>query len=139
MKLVCRRVEYHDKYTVSRLYVDNVYECFVLEDTVRAPGVKIPGETAIPAGTYKVIIDHSEHFNRSLPHILDVPNFEGVRIHSGNTDADTEGCLLVGNTWSGIDFIGGSRDAFDHLFPKLLDSLSINEEVTIEIVDTNVG
>lgn len=136
MKLVSRRFEYHDKYTVSRLYVDDVYQCYVLEDVVREPGVKIAGATAIPAGEYEVVIDHSEHFDKDLPHILNVPMFEGVRIHSGNTDADTEGCLLVGKDWNGSDFISNSRVAFDELFAKLQKAAGMMEKITITIVDT---
>ena len=64
--------------------------------------------TAIPAGTYKVIIDASTRFKRDMPHILDVPNFTGIRIHSGNTDQDTDGCLLLGTAIENDDFISGS-------------------------------
>lgn len=136
MKIVSRRFEYGENYTISRLYVNDVYECFVLEDKVRAPGVKVDGETAIPAGTYEVIIDWSEHFQSMKPHILNVPMFEGIRIHSGNNDKDTEGCLLLGNTWAGGDFVGDSRVAYDAFFPKLKEAIDKKEEVTIEIQDT---
>ena len=134
MKLTSKRFEYGNTYTISRLYVDDVYFCFVLEDVVRNAGVKVAGQTAIPAGIYKVIIDDSTRFKRPMPHILDVPGFEGIRIHSGNTDADTEGCLLLGTTWAGTDFIGNSRTAFEGFFPKLQEALK-NGEVTIEIKD----
>ena len=62
--------------------------------------------------------------------------FEGIRIHSGNTDVDTEGCLLVGTTWGGGDFIGNSVVAFNHLFPQLQAAIAAGESVTIEIQDT---
>jgi hypothetical protein len=136
MKLISRRRDYGDSYTISELSVNDVYECFVLEDKVRAPGIKIAGATAIPAGTYKVVIDASVRFGRDMPHILDVPGFAGIRIHSGNTDADTEGCLLLGTTWGGADFIGNSKVAFDHFFPQLVAAIAASEEVTIEIQDT---
>jgi hypothetical protein len=136
MKLISRRKEYGQNYTISELSVNDVYECFVLEDTVRAPGIKIAGATAIPAGTYKVVIDMSTRFGRDMPHILDVPGFAGIRIHSGNDSADTEGCLLVGTTWAGSDFIGNSRVAFDHFFPQIQAALAAEESVTIEIQDT---
>ena len=137
MLLLSHRFEYADNYTVSRLYINGTYECYVLEDKVRAPGVKVPSETAIPAGTYKVVINHSEHFDKNLPQILDVPMFEGIRIHSGNTDLDTEGCLLVGDLWNGGDNISNSRVAFDRLFPKLQAAIAAGQDITITVEDTN--
>jgi hypothetical protein len=87
-----------------------------LEDVERKE--KIKSETAIPKGTYKVVINQSNRFKRLLPLLLNVPNFEGVRIHSGNSNHDTEGCILVGQT-RGKDYIGQSRKAFDKLFKKM--------------------
>lgn len=137
MNLKVHRFEYGTNFTISRFFVNNFYECFILEDKVRQPdAVKVFGETAIPAGTYKVTIDFSEHFQKTLPHILDVPNFGGIRIHSGNTDVDTEGCLLLGTTWGGGDFIGNSKVAFDHFFPQLQKAINAGEEVEIVIEDT---
>ena len=118
MILNVKRFGFGTNYTIGRLYVDGVYECYTLEDKVRDAGVKVPNQTAIPTGTYKVIVDHSVHFGKDLPHILNVMGFDGVRIHSGNTDQDTEGCILLGNTWAGGDFIGDSRAAFDTFFSK---------------------
>ena len=137
MKLVLRRVEYGSNYTIGRLYINDspTPECFTLEDIVRNNGVKVFGETAIPAGEYKVVVDFSEHFGKLLPHVLDVPMFAGIRIHSGNTDRDTEGCILVGQEWPGGDMIYKSRFAFDHLFPQIQEALK-KEEVTLEIVNT---
>lgn len=136
MKVTLRRIEYGSNYTVGRLYIESLFECFTLEDKVRDKGVKIFGETAIPAGIYKVTIDFSEHFGKDLPHILDVPMFEGIRIHSGNTDLDTEGCLLVGTGWGGGDNISNSRVAFSHLYDQLLSAIDKKEEITITIEDT---
>jgi hypothetical protein len=136
MKLVSRRFEYGDNFTISRLSVDGVYECYVLEDVVRPSGVKVDGQTAIPAGTYSVVIDFSNRFNRDMPHILDVPMFAGIRIHSGNTDADTEGCLLLGRDWVGGDDVMSSHVAFDAFFPKLQAAVAAGDIVTIEIQDT---
>jgi hypothetical protein len=136
MKLISRRKEYGDNYTISELSVNGVYECFLLEDTVRPKGVKIFGNTAVPAGTYNVVINFSNHFQKLLPELLNVPMFEGIRIHPGNTDVDTEGCLLVGTTWGGGDFIGNSVVAFNHLFPQLQAAIAAGESVTIEIQDT---
>ena len=83
------------EYTIGKLYIGNDYFCDTLEDTVR-DGVKIAGKTAIPAGEYKVKKTYSPRFKTQLPEILNVPGFTGVRIHSGNTAKDTEGCLLLG-------------------------------------------
>ena len=117
MNLIVKRFEFGPDYTIGRLYIDGDYFCYTLEDKVRVE--KIPGETAIPAGRYSVIVDHSNHFQRDLPHILNVPGFEGVRIHPGNTKADTEGCILVGYTWNGVGFVGNSRQAFEDFFHRL--------------------
>jgi hypothetical protein len=130
MKLTLLRKEFTQKSTIGSLLIDDQFFCFTLEDVVRE-GDKVNGQTAIPFGIYKVIIDFSNRFKKDMPHILDVPNFEGIRIHSGNTDADTEGCILLGFTKQ-RDFIGNSRLAFDAFFPKLQQGVK-NGEVTIEI------
>jgi hypothetical protein len=116
MKIEVKRLHRTENSTIGELLIDGVWECYTLEDKER--DVKIKSETAIPRGTYKVIINQSNRFKRLLPLLLNVPNFEGVRIHSGNTNHNTEGCILVGRTRS-KDFIGQSRKAFDSLFAKM--------------------
>ena len=96
MQVNVRRTFKGPDYTIGKLYLDGHYLCDTLEDTVRPAGTKIAGKTAIPAGTYKVKKTMSPRFKKILPEILNVPGFAGVRIHSGNTAADTEGCLLLG-------------------------------------------
>jgi hypothetical protein len=118
MLIEVKRFEFKDTHTIGKMYLDGQYECYTLEDVVRK-GAKVNGQTAIPTGTYNLIINHSNRFNRDLPLLENVPNFTGVRIHAGNTSAHTEGCILVGTTWSGKDFIGNSRVAFNKLFEKL--------------------
>ena len=81
-------------YTIGHLYIDGVKVCDTLEDTVR--DVKIKHETAIPEGEYPVLLTYSPKFKKVLPLIQHVPNFTGIRIHSGNTAKDTSGCILVG-------------------------------------------
>ena len=133
------RDTFGDTYTTGQLKVDGQYECFILEDKVREPITwskvsdwKVQNITAIPRGTYKVIIDFSNHFGKNMLHILDVPGFEGVRIHSGNTDADTEGCLIVGKTRKD-DFVGESRVALTALFPKVKEALDLGDSVKLII------
>jgi len=128
MLIEVKRFEFKDTHTVGKMYVDGVYECYTLEDAVRN-GTKVIGKTAIPIGTYKVIIDASTRFKKDMPHILDVPDFTGVRIHSGNTSADTDGCILLGSTWAGKDFIGNSKIAYK----KFFDKLKANKTVSITI------
>lgn len=118
MHLTLKRFAFKETYTIGRLSIDGEYFCDTLEDKVRHDGVKIYGETAIPAGTYEVVITYSNRFKRLLPLLLNVPMFEGIRIHPGNTSVDTHGCLLVGfNTAKGK--ITQSRATFEKLFQKL--------------------
>jgi len=116
MVITVKRLYKTENSTIGELLIDGVFECFTLEDKERP--VKIKGETAIPKGTYRVIINQSNRFKRLLPLLIDVPNFEGVRIHSGNSNHDTEGCILVGQTRN-KNYIGQSRKAFDKLFKKM--------------------
>jgi len=126
MEIKIKRLHRTDHSTIGELSIDGKFECFTLEDIER--DVKIKSETAIRKGTYKVIINRSNRFKRLLPLLLNVPNFEGIRIHSGNTNHDTEGCILVGLTRS-QDFIGQSRKAFNKLFKKMQNV----ENITITI------
>lgn len=128
MKLKLKRQDYSDARTIGRLSIDGEDFCWTLEDRVRT-GPKVPGQTAIPAGTYTVRLTMSPRFGRILPLLIDVPGFEGVRIHPGNTAADTEGCLLVG-TGRTEDTITGSRDAFNALMARLENAADIEIEVS---------
>lgn len=94
MMLELRRKEFTEESTIGDLYINGKWICHTLEDPVRKQ--KINGITAIPAGTYKGVFTMSYRFKKILPLILDVQNFAGIRIHSGNTAKDTEGCILVG-------------------------------------------
>jgi hypothetical protein len=126
MKIDIKRLHKCKHSVIGELTIDGLWECYTLEDLER--DVKIKGETAIPKGTYKVIINQSNRFKRLLPLLLNVPEFEGVRIHSGNTNHDTEGCILVGRTRTD-NFIGQSRKAFDKLFEKMKKA----KEITLTI------
>lgn len=137
MKITVTRRHFTSISTIGEMEIDGEFEAFTLEDCDRRleEGVneKVPGKTAIPRGIYEVTIDQSARFKRLMPHILDVPQFEGIRIHSGNTPADTEGCILVGTGIAGSDSISNSRAAFSHFFDRLELSLSNEEEITLEV------
>ena len=94
MKLFLQRIAQTPEYTIGRLEINGKFFCHTLEDAVREQ--KIMHKTAIPEGTYKVVVNRSPKFKRDLPLLLDVPYFEGIRIHRGNTAKDTSGCILVG-------------------------------------------
>lgn len=103
MKILVKRIALEEEYTIGKMYINGAFFCHTLEDKVRPFGEKVWGETAIPSGTYKFIINWSNRFKRKLPLLLDVPMFEGIRIHGGNTAVDTHGCLLLGvNTVKGM-------------------------------------
>jgi hypothetical protein len=120
--------------TFGKLYVDGRYYCETLEDAdvLAAGGDKIPGKTAIPAGTYGVVIDWSTRYRKLMPHVLDVPGFSGVRIHAGNTVDDTDGCILVGFDRR-ADGIGRSRTAADGLMFRLQAEEDRGEVVILAI------
>lgn len=118
MELTVTRQPSEGGATIGEMMIDGEHCCYTCEDVVRPDGVKVDGQTAIPAGRYKVIIDQSARFGCLMPHILDVPGFVGIRIHTGNTAADTEGCILVGIA-KGVNSVGQSRMAFAPFFAKL--------------------
>lgn len=133
MRLILDRCWLSAKATVGKLRVDEVFECFTLEDRYRPPPeTKVPRETCIPVGIYRVIINHSPRFKVDMPLLLEVPGFEGVRIHPGNTSADTEGCILVGRTRDG-ESVQQSRVAYEALFARLLEAQNAGQRITIDV------
>ena len=120
--------------TLGSLYCDDALLMFTLEDVVRPDGAKIYGETAIPAGTYRVTLEKSKRFGRLMPYVHDVENFSGILFHWGNTAVDTKGCILVGLSRN-ADHLYHSRVAFDALFAKLDAVLSAGESVSLTIED----
>lgn len=132
MKLLLLRDTFTDESTTGELFVDGVFECFILEDRVRPKGVKVYGKTAIPEGVYEIVITKSVRFKRFLPLLLNVPKFSGIRIHPGNKAVDTEGCLLPG-TKRARNVVFESRKAFDRLFTRIKAAKAKGEKVTIEI------
>ena len=118
MEIVVKRQPSANGCTIGTMSIDGAFQCYTLEDVVRPAGEKVYGQTAIPAGRYRVQLTMSNRFKTVLPLLESVPNFEGVRIHPGNTAADTDGCILVGESKTS-NSIGASRVAFDKLFAKL--------------------
>lgn len=127
MKLTLKREHGTKNFTHGKLYINDVYFCDTLEDQERDK--KIAGETAIPCGTYKVVITMSPRFKRMMPLLLDVPNFTGIRIHNGNTKDHTEGCILVGKKLKD-GFVGHSRATYKDLMARLQGV----KDISIEIV-----
>ena len=138
MELKLVRKYFGETYTIGDLYIDGVFFSNTLEDKNRdidKNGVfnngekKVYGKTCIPFGTYKVILSMSNKFKKILPLLLNVPQFDGIRIHSGNTDEDSSGCILVG-----INDIKGRRSKSTITFNSLMTKLSKADNITIEII-----
>lgn len=150
MKVLVKEVASRDLYTISKLFVDGSYHCDVLQDTNRGltqsmtleeiNSIKVKGKTAIPKGTYRVTLNVvSPRFSQKaqyafcqgkLPRLLDVPGYEGVLIHIGNTPEDTDGCLLVGYNKVKGQVIDSTK-AFKELY-SILSSAKDEIEITIE-------
>jgi hypothetical protein len=142
MNITLTRKHFSEKSTVGDLFINDKWFCYTLEDVDRqrqgfetilpwSSSLKIPRETAIPRGEYEIIVNVSNRFKKSMPLLLNVPDFLGVRIHSGNTAEHTEGCILVGK-FKNPDMITGSRDAFKDLF-KVIESTLKKEKIFILI------
>ena len=139
MEILLQRVAKKDKYTIGKLYINDQYFCDTLEDTDRGltqsmteqqiVSKKVYGETAIPTGTYRIIISYSNKFKKQMPLLLNVPGFAGIRIHSGNTEKDSLGCILVGKN-KAVGKVLESRDTYSKLFSILQEA---NKKETIKI------
>ena len=118
-------------YTIGTLSVGDEYFCDTLEDTVRSElSPKVAGATAIPYGTYRVILSRSPRLDYTTPELLNVPNFTGIRIHAGNTARDTEGCILLGkNNVKGM--VTDSKETFQKLVDLLFAHAGENIIITI--------
>lgn len=139
MKLTLKRFHFADTYTIGKLFIEDKPFCDVLEDVVRDKNkdgdlqdngeAKIYGRTAIPFGTYKVILTMSNRFKVLLPLLVDVPEFEGVRIHAGNTSEDTHGCLLVGENKEKGKVLNSKAT-----MEKLMPILRVAKDITLKII-----
>lgn len=134
MELKLNRIFLGSSATIGELLVNDKHLCDTLEDRVRPEGEKVYGKTAIPEGKYEIELTHSPRFKKILPEILNVPNFSGIRIHTGNSSKDTEGCIIVG-TWDGEkeDWVGNSKIAFDKLMSLLEEATNNKEKITITV------
>ena len=134
MELTLNRIFLGGSATIGELLINDKHLCDTLEDRVRPEGEKVYGKTAIPEGKYEIELTHSPRFKKILPEILNVPNFSGIRIHTGNSSKDTEGCIIVG-TWDGEkeDWVGSSKIAFDKLMPLLEEATNNKEKITITV------
>jgi len=156
LKLHLVRTEQGDDSTLGRLYeqastIDDEFLCYTLEDELRE--VKIPGETAIPKGRYKIMPrvaktdmnkKYAERYGDlhvGMAWLQDVPNFKWVYIHTGNTDDHTDGCLLVGEGFAETDegennhIVTGSRNAYVPLYTKIAEAWEDGEDVYITITN----
>lgn len=153
MKILVKRVAKKEKYTIGKMYVDDVYVCDTIEDkdrdlTQNTPlndikKKKVYGQTAIPSGTYNVTLDvvstkfvqkpyFKELCGDKLPRLMNVPGFDGVLIHTGNDEDDSYGCIIVGyNKVKGK--VIESRKAFEKLYPILKQASNKKEKITIQI------
>lgn len=139
--LKLNRDNYTSKTTIGKLYLNDIFICDTLEDTCRdinrdgdlndVGEAKIFGETAIPAGTYPVIINMSPRFKKMLPRLSGIAGYDGVLIHAGNFAKDTHGCILTGTR--GIDCILGGTSV--KALTKLMDAMAKFKEFEIQIID----
>lgn len=134
MELKLNRIFLGSSATIGELLVNDKHLCDTLEDRVRPEGEKVYGKTAIPEGAYEMVLSYSPRFKKILPEILNVPNFTGIRIHCGNSSADSSGCILVG-TWDGEkeDWVGSSKIAFNKLMSLLEEAINNKEKITITV------
>lgn len=140
MKLTLKRIALKPTYTIGKLYIDDNYFCDTLEDTVRDLNKdgkfdngekKIKGKTAIPYGTYEIKWTYSHRFKKYTPQLMNVPSFEGIRIHSGNSSDHTYGCLLLGENKK-VGMVLNSKATIAKFCPIIKDACA-KGKVTIEI------
>lgn len=154
MDIKVKRIARKDKYTIGKMYVNGVYVCDTLEDKDRGlrqdmsleeiQKIKVKNETAIPTGKYSVRLDivsprfGGQSFYQNvckgcLPRLEDVPGFEGVLIHCGNTDKDSSGCILVGLN-KVVGQVINSRDTFTKLWNVYMKrAIRYKEKIIITI------
>jgi hypothetical protein len=141
MEILIDRKYKKKNYTIGNVYINGEYFCDSLEDTDRGlrddmdvselRDMKVDERTAIPTGRYEIKITYSNRFGKMMPLVCDVKAFDGIRIHSGNTHEDTEGCILIGKNRA-VSIVLDSRKTM-HTFMKVLAETLKREKVWIEI------
>lgn len=139
MELKLERIARKSTYTIGKMYINGEYFCDTIEDVDRGlkqtddlnkiSSVKVKGQTAIPTGEYIVTKTFSTRFKRNMYLLNNVPGFEGIRIHAGNTEKDTEGCLILGKN-KAVGKVLESRDTVN-AFEKILDKVISKEQICI--------
>lgn len=139
MEIKLVRIAFKETYTIGKLYVDGKYFCDTIEDKDRGLDNsmtsneilkrKVKGQTAIPTGHYVINITYSPKYKRMMPLLLNVKGFSGIRIHSGNTAKDTEGCLIVGKNKQ-VGMVLESRDTYQRLFEMMQGEKNITIDIT---------
>ena len=138
MNITVERLQCDEDVTIGSMTIDGEWQCWTLEDVVRekqgqpVPSWKVKDRTAIPAGRYKVELTMSNRFKRVLPILLNVPGFDGIRIHAGNTAEDTSGCILVGNERLAKS-IARSQLALASVMAKMGEAVRKGETIWLEI------
>jgi hypothetical protein len=132
-----------DTYTIGKMYVNGTYFCDTLEDkdrglTQETPDeeikkIKVYGQTAIPVGVYKATLEMSPKFGRILVYLHDIPGFSGILIHRGNTDADTLGCILIGENKVKCKVINSTK--YEEALMELLQAVGGDIQVVIGYED----
>ena len=143
MRITLERFIRGTEFTIGSLSVNGEWLCWTGEDAVRDdPNPitpqnegKVYGQTAIPAGTYHVIVNLSPRLKKRMPRLLNVPGFDGILIHKGNDAGDTSGCILIGAKVDSPTRISDCSKVFDELFQKIDYAYGSGEGVTIEIVN----
>lgn len=121
--------------TSGEMTYDGIRQLFTLEDVERK--IKKVNKTAIPRGEYRVVITYSNRFKKDLPILLNVPGFEGIRIHAGNTEEDTSGCILVG-AMRGNNKIMHSKLALDMVLSRIVVAIACKQDVWIKITGQGI-
>lgn len=131
MNIMLRRFQRTDQSTIGRIFLDDAFQCYSLEDTDRGDAPKVDGETCIPPGTYPVVLYQSPTHGL-VPLLQNIPDFSMVEIHPGNDPADTRGCILPGSSYTD-NWVGDSRAAFALLFHRIATAIQGGETVSITV------